>query len=36
MESLKALLNKLNKPLILLNIIFLIFYIILLDRYPAI
>src|SRR5271157_2649609 len=35
MERLKALLIKLNKPLIVINILFIIFYIILLDRYVA-
>ncbi|HME54881.1 MAG TPA: glycosyltransferase family 39 protein [Candidatus Lokiarchaeia archaeon] len=35
MEKLKVLLTKLNKSLILINILFIIFYIILLDRYPA-
>jgi hypothetical protein len=35
MESLKAFLNELNKPLFLLNLIFVIFFILLLDRYPA-
>jgi hypothetical protein len=35
MERIKGFLSKLNKPLILVNVLIVIFYIILLDRFPA-